>query len=162
MREFSDFANMPKTEVEKIELSENIKNSIELHKNYENIRIEYLTDRNTPYHVLADKKQILRVFNNLIKNSVQAIGRNKIGWIKISIEKQNDLYLIKVSDNGSGISKEQGEKIFIPSFTTKTSGMGLGLSMVKSIVLSAGGTISFTSEPDEGTTFFITLPKFEE
>ena len=160
--EFSDFANMPKTEVEKIELSENIKNSIELHKNYENIRIEYLTDGNTPYHVLADKKQILRVFNNLIKNSVQAIGRNKIGWIKISIEKQNDLYLIKVSDNGSGISKEQGEKIFIPSFTTKTSGMGLGLSMVKSIVLSAGGTISFTSEPDEGTTFFITLPKFEE
>lgn len=160
--EFSDFANMPKTEAEKIELSEIIKSSIELHKNYENISIDFKTDKERPYYVFADKKQMLRVFNNLIKNSVQAIGRSNNGWIKISIKEDYDSYIIRVSDNGSGISKEQGDKIFIPSFTTKTSGMGLGLSMVKSIVLSAGGNITYSSEEGRGTTFYITLPRFEE
>ncbi len=158
--EFSDFANMPKTKAEKIELAEIIKNSIELHKNYENIQLEYLTEDTVPFYVQADKKQILRVFNNLIKNSIQAIGHNNKGWIKISVEILSEAYTIKVSDNGSGISKEQGDKIFIPSFTTKSSGMGLGLSMVKSIVLSAGGNITYTSKEGQGTTFFISLPKY--
>jgi nitrogen fixation/metabolism regulation signal transduction histidine kinase len=160
--EFSDFANMPQTKVEKVELSEVINNSIELHKNYDNIQLEYLTDETLPLYVLADRKQVLRVFNNLIKNSIQAIGNKEGGRIKISVESMHESYMIKVSDNGSGISEEKGDKIFIPSFTTKSSGMGLGLSMVRSIVLSAGGNIRYTSEVGEGTTFYITLPKFAE
>jgi len=160
--EFSDFANMPKAKAEKIELSEIIKNSIELHKNYENIQLEYLTHSSEPFYVLADKKQIFRVFNNLIKNSIQAIGHNNKGWIKIMVESLHEEYKISVSDNGSGISKDQGDKIFIPSFTTKSSGMGLGLSMVKSIVLSAGGNITYSSQESQGTTFFISLPKYKE
>jgi len=159
--EFSDFANMPKAKAEKIELSEIINNSIELHKNYENIHLEYFTEDDAPIYVQADKKQLLRVFNNLIRNSIQAIGHNNEGWIKISVEILNEIYMINVIDNGSGISKDQGDKIFIPSFTTKSSGMGLGLSMVKSIVLGAGGSITYSSEEGQGTIFSISLPKYK-
>jgi two-component system nitrogen regulation sensor histidine kinase NtrY len=159
--EFSDFANMPKAKNEKTDLSEVIRNSIELHNNYDNISLDYLADEEMSYFILADKKQILRVFNNLIKNSIQAIGNKKDGQVSIKIETLDKTYIIKVIDNGSGIAKDQGDKIFIPSFTTKSSGMGLGLSMVRSIVISSGGSIRYTSEPGKGTTFYITLPKFE-
>lgn len=158
--EFSDFANMPKAKSEKVELGEVIKNSIQLHNNYDNINFEYHSEENTHHYILADKKQILRVFNNLIKNSIQAIGNKSDGQVIISIESLDETYIIKVTDNGSGISKEQGDKIFVPSFTTKSSGMGLGLSMVRSIIISSGGNIHYTSEQGQGTTFILHFPKY--
>ena len=66
---------------------------------------------------------------------------------------------IKIIDNGQGISKELGEKIFEPKFTTKTSGMGLGLGIVKNIIDSNNGSISFNSNLKKGTTFIIELKK---
>lgn len=158
--EFSDFAKMPVTENKKIDLSAVLVSAIGLFKESidKNIQINYIeTDKY--YYINADKKQMLRVFNNLLKNSIQAIPNDKNGIIDISIESELENYLVKVTDNGIGIKKELYSKIFSPNFTTKTGGMGLGLAMVKSIIENAGGKVWFESEISAGTTtFFITLP----
>jgi len=159
--EFSNFAKMPKSTNEAIELAELIQSIIELYKNFENITINFKKEQNKQFYVLADKKQLLRVFNNLIKNSMQALDDNKNGIINISIINNEEYNKISISDNGSGIAKEQLNKIFSPNFTTKTGGMGLGLAMVKSIVENANGNISFHSEEGVGTTFDIILPIYK-
>jgi signal transduction histidine kinase len=69
--------------------------------------------------------------------------------------------VIAVSDNGTGIPEELQNKLFSPSFTTKTSGMGLGLSIVKNIVENFAGKIRFETQPGKGTTFFLEIPVYE-
>ena len=157
--EFSDFAKMPKSKFDKTEVTEVIRNAIGLFKNTSSIRFKF--NYTEKHYVLADKEQLLRVFNNLIKNSIQAISDPEKGEIKISVEKKGASHIIKFSDNGHGIPKEQKEKVFYPNFTTKTGGMGLGLALVKNIIQSAGGEITFESEQGEGTTFVISLPVYE-
>jgi len=160
--EFSDFAIMPQMKKEKAELITIISNVIELYKDFDNIHISLKQEEQKSYYIYADKKQLLRVFNNLIKNSAQAIGSQMTGIIEISINKKESNYLLKISDNGRGIAGDQAGKIFSPNFTTKTGGMGLGLAMVKNIILDTGGEIWFESEKDKGTTFFIKLPIIEQ
>jgi signal transduction histidine kinase len=70
--------------------------------------------------------------------------------------------VIAISDNGEGISPEVRDKLFSPSFTTKTSGMGLGLSIVKNIVENFSGKLWFETQQDKGTTFYIEIPVYEE
>jgi signal transduction histidine kinase len=98
---------------------------------------------------------LIRVITNLVKNGIQANATS----IKISVNDITNFVKIIVSDNGIGINPENKAKIFEPKFTTKTSGMGLGLSMVKNIVETYKGSIHFTSEKNKGTIFTITLPK---
>ncbi|NQT77869.1 MAG: HAMP domain-containing protein [Bacteroidetes bacterium] len=160
--EFSDFAKMPQKKEEKIDLSESIKNSFDLYSDIENISFSFNPKTRGPHFVLADKNQLLRVFNNLIQNSVQAIGKDKDGLIEISLDTNNGYYIILVRDNGPGIAEEMMDKIFSPSFTTKSSGMGLGLALVRSIILEAGGEINFESSPSKGTVFEIHLPVYDQ
>ena len=108
--------------------------------------------------VYADKNQLIRVLNNIVKNSIQAIPENKKGYIELKLWKQDNKAIISVRDNGIGISEDQKEKIFKPSFTTKSSGSGLGLAIAANMIDSMGGTIHFKSIPDVGTEFFIELP----
>jgi signal transduction histidine kinase len=101
------------------------------------------------------------VFNNLIKNAIQAKKQDTVQTITIEIENYGGkMWQIKITDTGVGMTDEVKEKIFSPNFTTKTSGMGLGLAMVQRIVTTWGGSISFESTYNTGTTFFITLPKY--
>ena len=79
----------------------------------------------------------------------------------MEIKSDVDTVCILVCDNGHGVSEENAEKIFEPKFTTKSSGMGLGLAMVKNIVETYNGTITFTSKEDRGTVFKVTFPKAE-
>ena len=109
-------------------------------------------------NVFADKEQLLQVFNNLIKNAIQAIPDNVEGLIKIELFTSENIVKVKVADNGKGISDELKDKLFTPNFTTKTSGMGLGLTIAKNIVENANGTIWFETEIGKGTTFFVELP----
>jgi two-component system, NtrC family, nitrogen regulation sensor histidine kinase NtrY len=157
--EFSDFAKMPVANLEKIELTATIKDAVNLYQDIDNIHFneEY---QHKALFVKADKRQLLRVFNNLIQNAVQAIGEKRDGLISIKITESGTLNVIEITDNGVGITQEQAARIFTPSFTTKTSGMGLGLAMVKSILTSIGGTVTFTSREGEGTTFILEIPKF--
>ena len=158
---FSDFAKMPKSNSEKIELNDTITHAIELYADYDNLQINFTADNKQSYYIYADKKQLIRVFNNLIKNSIQSFELNQNGFVDIDILEHNQQYIIHLRDNGCGIAEDQKEMIFVPNFTTKTTGTGLGLAMVKNIILNLGGSIRFESEEGKGTVFTIALPKFE-
>ena len=96
----------------------------------------------------------------MVKNSIQAIPsdiENPI--INVRVFSEDEEVKITVEDNGSGITEETKSKIFEPKFTTKTSGMGLGLAMVKNIVETFNGSINFTSQFGKGTTFTVSFPK---
>lgn len=154
---FSDFAKLPQANNKKVELIEIIRSTMALFTEHPETDI-ILTLPDKPCYVFADEKQLSRVFINLLNNSVQAIPSGKRGIINIILENQEDKHIVSIRDNGTGISEEQKSRIFSPNFTTKSAGMGLGLAMVKNIINSTGGDISFTSEDGLGTTFIIELP----
>lgn len=158
---FSDFAKMPKLKNEVIDLVDVIHSSVDIHKGIDDVEIQfdYLNDVNYP--VWGDKKHMIRVFNNLLKNSIQAFEQNKKGFIHIQLTTFETDYQIIVKDNGRGIPEELSEKIFVPNFTTKSSGTGLGLAMVKNIILSAQGSINFNSIEGDGTEFIIRIPLYQ-
>ena len=109
--------------------------------------------------VSADKDQLIRIFNNILKNATQAIPEGKDGRITVRLGDENGYLKVDIEDNGIGIPEDQREKIFKPNFTTKSGGMGLGLAMVKNMVISINGSISYSSEYGKGTTFTVRLPK---
>lgn len=111
-----------------------------------------------PVWVNVDKYQMGRVIDNLVKNARQAISDESRGIITLKLKVEGDEIILSVQDNGTGITPEQKSQIFMPNFTTKSFGMGLGLFISRNIVLSHGGEIEFISEPGQGTTFTVRLP----
>ena len=101
---------------------------------------------------------MIRIFNNLIKNAFQAIPEGRTPQINVELENQDEFLLVTITDNGKGIPEELRERIFQPNFTTKSSGTGIGLAMVNSMVESANGEIWFDTEVDKGTKFYVKLP----
>lgn len=155
--EFSNFAKMPKPNNEIVNLKAIITNVIGLYNDAQEAHLHIkLPDR--ACFVYADKNQLIRVFTNLIKNAIQAIPNNQKGVIVVNVKLYEQLVIVAIADNGVGISPEMSEKIFTPNFTTKNSGMGLGLAMSQSIIEAAKGKIWFESEVNVGTTFFVKLP----
>ncbi|MGY5351758.1 sensor histidine kinase [Wenyingzhuangia sp. IMCC45533] len=152
---FSDFARMPQKNIETIELISVVKNAIDIF--YE--KDIKLTTNADEVLIDLDKNQMTRVLNNLVKNSIQATEFSTSPEIKVSVTDEVSQVIITVEDNGKGIQEKDKEHIFEPKFTTKSSGMGLGLPMVKNIVETYGGTISFESILNKGTIFKIKLPK---
>lgn len=158
--EFSNFAQMPQAQKQPTDLIEKIKSSLTLFQQSEpDIEFRFIDQSEGVSMIVADPEQLTRIFNNLIKNSIQAIPDTRKGNIVLSLQHANHYFLISISDNGTGIDEAMKSKIFQPSFTTKTSGMGLGLSMVKNITDQMGGEIWYETVADEGTTFFIRLPE---
>ena len=158
---FSNFARMPKPNLEKINLDGILINVIALFKDSQETEILYNNlCKHEPACVFADKEQLIRIFNNLLKNALQAIPEHVVGKISIVLSVEENYYCISVEDNGMGISEEVIPKLFTPNFTTKTTGMGLGLAMVKSSVESFGGSIRFKTSEGKGSVFFVYLPKF--
>ncbi|PWD97948.1 sensor histidine kinase [Marinilabilia rubra] len=156
--EFSHFAKMPAAKRENIDLIEKVRSSVTLFSKVDEVEIVTDFGKHESLIVNADGEQMLGVFNNLINNAVQAIPKDRTGRIKISGSVEGGSVLVKIRDNGKGIPEEVREKMFVPNFTTKTSGMGLGLAIVKGIIESAGGEIWFETQQGEGSTFFIQLP----
>ena len=151
---FSNFAEMPAQQGEKINIIETTKLALKIFKeNYIVFSSEF-----EDLQVRIDRTQMVRIITNLIKNALEACELIKEPKVQVIIEKKKKEVLISVIDNGEGISKELKNKIFEPKFTTKTSGMGLGLGMVKNLVDSYDGRISVRSKIDTGTTFSITFP----
>jgi signal transduction histidine kinase len=105
--------------------------------------------------LMADRIQLSVVFSNILLNSVDAIGSGEGGIVIRTINGKNNLVL-EFEDSGDGISEENIKKIFDPLFTTKQHGTGLGLSSVRAIIESHGGTISVKSPP---TVFIVSLPQ---
>ncbi|MDE6548589.1 MAG: ATP-binding protein, partial [Muribaculaceae bacterium] len=104
-----------------------------------------------------DRHQMEQVLINLIKNAVEAVEENPSVTVSTKADHPNHRFMISVADNGCGISPDAADSIFLPFFTTKSGGSGIGLSLSRQIVSMHGGTISFDTIPT-GTTFTITLP----
>jgi signal transduction histidine kinase len=155
--EFSSFAEMPKAEIEEVDLRELLQSCTSLHQETDGTMIHFDDRVGDIVKIHADGKQMLRVLNNLIKNAIQAIPENQEGRIDIKLEREKSCFLISIKDNGTGIPTKVQERIFAPNFTTKSSGMGLGLAMVKNIIEGLGGEIWFETKERLGTTFFVRL-----
>jgi signal transduction histidine kinase len=113
---------------------------------------------NEPLFARLDRTQLIRVLTNLVKNAIQACDEVSKPSVVVRVQKKNDKVCISVIDNGHGITQEHIDKIFEPKFTTKTSGMGLGLAMVKNIVQTYEGQIEVESSTPKGTSFRVWLP----
>ena len=159
--EFSDFAKMPIANKQPVDLVEVIQSAISLFKNYRYIVFDFNYDALEKFTVYADKEQLLRALNNLLKNSVQAIGEEADGRIEIVLQRQGVMHKLTLTDSGAGITPEVAEKIFSPYFTTKSGGMGLGLGIVKNIITGSGGDISYQDAIPQGTTFVVRLPAMD-
>ena len=156
---FSNFARMPEANFERVDIAAKISSVVQLFaNNYEHVNIEYQGSENGVF-VYADPEQLVQVFNNLLKNAIQAIPSERDGDIQTRLIQTDTNILIEVTDNGMGIAHEAHDKLFVPNFTTKTTGMGLGLAIAKNIIELSNGTISFVSKINLGTTFTVTLPK---
>ncbi len=156
---FSNFASMPAQQnetlnvVEVVEFSLDIFNEEYIH--FESDEVEITT--------IMDRTQLVRIITNLVKNAIQAIPEEQLEKSIIVAVKQVDKNVnITVKDNGIGIEDEFTEHIFEPKFTTKNSGMGLGLGIIKNIIENYKGTIIFETEFGKGTTFIVSLPIIEK
>jgi len=157
---FSDFAKMPTNHLEIFDLKEALESSAKIFQDLENVEIN-IDELPQKYWVNADKNQMIRVYNNLIKNAIQSYNFNEKAKINIKIIDENENWKTIISDYGIGISEDEIDKIFIPNFTTKSGGMGLGLAMVKNIISNNNGRIEFETEIGKGTSFFVYLKKAE-
>jgi len=155
---FSDFAKMPKSRKEKVDLIDVIENSISLFDKFQHINLSFNKPEPGPAYVLSDRDQLLRVMNNLLKNAIQATSETEEPRIEISISKQHNAFKISICDNGPGIDEGVRDKIFVPNFTTKSRGMGLGLAISKNIIEQFDGKIWFETYEGKGTCFYFQLP----
>lgn len=151
---FSQFAQLPEKNNEIFNLNKEVKNIINIfsdekiyfHSNKDQIMIE------------MDKIYLSRIITNLVSNASQANDEERENIINVDIEQRQKRIIITVEDNGVGIAEEHYGRIFEPNFTSKSSGMGLGLTMVRKMVEDYKGEISVKSELGKGTTFTISLP----
>jgi signal transduction histidine kinase len=153
---FSNFAKMPAQQNETLNVVEITRLALDIFSE------DYIVFQSEKTEIKAkfDRTQLIRVITNLVKNGIQAIPEEQENkHIVVKVLEENQQVVIEISDNGIGISEENILKIFEPKFTTKSSGMGLGLAMVKNIVETYNGSITFTSQKNQGTVFKVMFPK---
>ena len=158
--DFSQFANIGNTNVEQFDLHEVIASLKDLFRPNYNVEINWQPVQEQVM-VTADKTQMNRLFTNLLTNAVEACKEDSTCKIDISEKRDNGSIVVSINDDGEGIPREMQDKIFVPNFTTKSSGTGLGLAMCKGIVEQAHGKIWFETELGKGTTFHVELPLSE-
>lgn len=159
--EFSAFAKMPETRMQRLDVFDMLMQAVTIFKQMDGVSINMETP-DDHFFIIADRDQLLRCFNNLLKNAIEAIPPGRPGEIDINYTITHDAILIKIQDNGNGIPEDLRTKIFEPNFTTKSSGTGLGLAFVKNSIENAGGKVWFETELEKGTTFYLNLPKAKE
>ncbi len=152
---FSSFAEMPKQKREELDVIEVVKLAIDI---FNEEYIHYFHEEDTLI-VQLDKTHLIRILTNLVKNAIQSLENVDNPKIEVKVKATNGNVIISVADNGKGIDEVDRNRVFEPKFTTKSSGMGLGLPMIKNIVEAYGGNITFTSEINRGTVFIVTIPK---
>ena len=152
---FSSFANMPAQQNETLNVVKIVKLALEI---FNEDYIHFIADEEEII-VKLDRTQLIRVITNLVKNAIQAVPEVESPRILVTVATEGQYVKISVADNGVGISDEFRHRVFEPKFTTKSSGTGLGLGMVKNIVENYKGTITFTSKEGKGTVFTIRFPK---
>jgi nitrogen fixation/metabolism regulation signal transduction histidine kinase len=152
---FSNFASMPAQQNETLNVVEVVELALDIFNE------DYLVFEKEEEEIIAkiDRTQLIRIITNLVKNAIQAIPeQQKSKSIVVTVAKTFDTVLIAVKDNGIGIKEDDQHRIFEPKFTTKNSGMGLGLSIIKNIIENYKGSITFETQFGQGTTFTVRLP----
>jgi two-component system nitrogen regulation sensor histidine kinase NtrY len=157
--EFSSFAKMPDTKLEKLDVIPILEESRRVNGTASKTEIRIHNELVEQVLIMGDKGQLLKIFNNLFENSIEAGNGEDITIIDASVRTSKAFLIIEVSDNAMGIDESLQDKIFVPNFTTKSSGTGLGLAFVKQAVENAGGTVYYNSVKNVGTTFFLSFPK---
>ncbi|SNB03721.1 sensor histidine kinase [Flavobacterium psychrophilum] len=152
---FSNFASMPAQQNETINVVDVVKLTLDI---FNEGFIEFYSNLDEIITTI-DRTQLIRIITNLVKNALQAIPEEQVfKKIWVSVNKEANNAVITVKDNGKGIAIADFDRIFEPKFTTKSSGMGLGLGIIKNIIENYNGTITFDSEINKGTTFTVSLP----
>jgi signal transduction histidine kinase len=153
---FSNFASMPAQQNETLNVVEVVEFSLDI---FNEDFIQFKSEKQEIIAVL-DRTQLIRIITNLVKNAIQSIPEEQdLKVVLVSVHEKETMVEITVTDNGIGIEEINKEKIFEPKFTTKNSGMGLGLGIIKNIIENYKGTITFETELGKGTTFTVSLPK---
>ena len=152
---FSNFASMPAQQNETLNVVEVVHFSLDIFNE------EYIVFESDLEEIITimDRTQLVRIITNLVKNAIQSIPEQQAEKaILVAVQRAENKVNITVKDNGIGIEDENCERIFEPKFTTKSSGMGLGLGIIKNIIENYKGTITFESQLGAGTTFTVSLP----
>lgn len=159
---FSAFASMPSPTKEYFDLQELTVDTVSLYSNTEGVELQVHTVER-PLFVEADKKLMGRIITNIIINAIEAGEGYQPLIIDINLKVLPDnTVLLSIADNGPGIEENVREKIFMPHFSTKRRGSGIGLAIARRGIEHAGGSIWFETEEGKGTTFFILLPLANE
>jgi two-component system nitrogen regulation sensor histidine kinase NtrY len=156
---FSSFAKLPQPKMEPLDLIELLRSIDALYGANNEIDWDCDLGQIDVCLVNGDRDMLLRVLNNVVTNGIQAVPFDRKASIRLSISTTSEEALVEIIDNGSGIPEDQLQRIFEPYFTTKSTGTGLGLAMVKQIVESHGGSITVKATSDRGTTIRIVLPR---
>lgn len=152
---FSSFATMPAQQNEDLNVVKIVRLSLEIF----NENFIHFSALNEEINARFDRTQLVRVITNLVKNATQSIPEEQENKsVFVTVFEENNNVVISVKDNGIGVSEENKKHIFEPKFTTKSSGMGLGLGIIKNIIESYNGTITFNSELGKGTEFIVSFP----
>jgi signal transduction histidine kinase len=155
---FSNFAELPAQQNENLDVVKTVKLALDI---FNEPFIHFIADE--PRIVARmDRTQLIRVVTNLVKNAIQAVPGILNPKIVVSVSAMDQWVQISIADNGKGIEESHRAKIFEPKFTTKSSGMGLGLGMVKTIVEGCKGKIEFSSQPGKGTIFLVKIPRVKD
>ncbi|WP_239691485.1 sensor histidine kinase [Hymenobacter lapidarius] len=160
---FSTFTNLPAMRPERLDVAAILRRCAALHQpdaHDGELELHLPPDAETGrYVVFADESLLVRTFNNLLINARQAVPEGREPRIGVSLtQAEPDRVTVTICDNGAGISDDVREKIFVPNFTTKETGSGIGLAVAKRGIESAGGRVWFETRVGEGTRFFIELP----
>ncbi len=156
---FSNFASMPAQQNESLNVVDVVELALDIFNE------DFIQFESNKEEIIAklDRTQLIRIITNLVKNAIQSIPeKQELKKVLVSVNEVNDQVVVCVKDNGSGIEVENREHVFEPKFTTKTSGMGLGLGIIKNIIENYKGTITFETELGKGTTFTVSLPLTEK
>lgn len=153
---FSSFAKMPVPKNERFDLQEVVNSVVTLHQEDGNLRY---TVKEGSYFVDGDAKLMGRIVSNLVINGIQSVPAGRDAYIGLSLSTQNEKVLLEIRDNGSGIAEDIQNKVFVPNFSTKYTGSGIGLAIAKRGIEHAGGRIWFETQLNVGTSFFIELPQ---
>jgi nitrogen fixation/metabolism regulation signal transduction histidine kinase len=170
--EFSNFAKLPSRNYEPLDINEILGDVVKLmntdgkiHLNVNNDVIIKAVNAAEKKYILGDKDEVRRALINIIKNSMQAVDeyehRKVKGSIDIETIRNNGYYSVKIKDNGVGMDEETQQQLFEPYFSTKSSGMGLGLVITKKILDDMKAKINVKSKPGSGTEVEIRF-KIEE
>lgn len=155
--DFSQFANIGNQRNEVFDLHDVLYSLASLYDPMENLNFAWEPVQQQVM-LYADKTQLNRLFTNLMQNAIEAPENQHKRTIEVTEQLNGEYIIVSIKDNGGGIPVHTRDKIFMPNFTTKSSGTGLGLAMSKSIAEQSHGDIWFETIDGEGTTFFVKLP----